>query len=290
MWGRMLEEVRGQCRELRHCIDVLACEALRNRQLREKLAPLLTTLEGIVESLRLVSSGSVERIARQVSNQQVSNQVTNTPDTAGTKRSKSSAQATARTATGSPTVGKPAQGAGVAKGGRRRRTSGVCILKGTSPEFAIPSLFQFLERNAKTGVLRLTMSGENIEFEIVDGEIVHAVTDRRPEEERLGSLLVARGAISREQLDEFLAKADGRTMGEAMNADQLVSMEDLQGALSQQIQMLFSRVFATTEASFAFYEGTRRQRELPARCNVVQLLLESARVKDERCRDRLPNS
>ena len=133
------------------------------------------------------------------------------------------------------------------------------------------------------GTLRVVTTTETFTLEVADGHIAHAVSDNTPPKARLGSILLARGAITMRQLKEFLRNYSGssKPMGEALEREELVSKQELQAALEQQVQCLFHRMFAQREATFWFYAGNPSHPEIHIRMNVIQLLLESARSSDE---------
>jgi hypothetical protein len=84
---------------------------------------------------------------------------------------------------------------------------------------------------------------ESFTLEIVDGDVVHAVSDHPPEEQRLGNILVQRGAIDQETLESFLQRYAATTIkvGEALERESLVDEEEMRDALRQQVQQLFHR-------------------------------------------------
>ena len=134
--------------------------------------------------------------------------------------------------------------------------------------------------------MHIATDTETFTLEIAGGHITHAVSDHSPPEARLGSILLARGTITEDQLDRFLTSYSSSSvpMGEALEREELVSKQELQAALEQQVQGLFNRLFAEHEATFSFYLGNPNHPETHIRMNVIQLLLESARSSDEQSR------
>jgi hypothetical protein len=70
-------------------------------------------------------------------------------------------------------------------------------------------------------------------------------------------------------------------LGVALVREQVVSRQALQIALTYQVQGLFQRLFAATEASYTFSSSVRLMENPDLRMNVTHLLLESARTLDE---------
>ncbi len=139
---------------------------------------------------------------------------------------------------------------------------------------------ELLSSNRKSGTLRIIGDCETFTLEILEGDVVHASSDRSTQEQLLGSILVARDKIGVEQLDDFYKRftpgAGGPSDGES-----LVSTEDLKSALEAQVQELFNRVHAADTGAYSFFEGERSNVEQRIRMNVTRLLLESARTADE---------
>ena len=158
-----------------------------------------------------------------------------------------------------------------------------CVLRGISPALPVSTVLQFLGGQRKTGTLRVSTQEETLTIEIEDGHVVHAVSDTTPLDERLGNILLKRGAIGAEQLLTFLDEhhASSFRLGEVLEREGLVTREDLCGALEDQVKLLFRRLFAQPEATFYFYDGEQTQPDIHVKMGVTQLLLDSARISDE---------
>lgn len=156
-------------------------------------------------------------------------------------------------------------------------------LAGSSEVFAIPDLIEWLGMLGKTGILQVRGDSERFTIEFRRGRVVHAVSDGTPAGSRLGDLLVERGILSRDELDRFLesAKGSGEPLGAVLEQSEKLSREQLQGALAEQVQRLFLRLFATRRATFAFRQGAMGAREAQLSLSPRCLLFESARLTDE---------
>lgn len=148
----------------------------------------------------------------------------------------------------------------------------------------VPDLLAALQGQGKTGVLRFTHAEETFVLHLAAGQLVHAYSERTPEGKRLGEILVRRGSLTPERLRSILfCKPSGsRKIGDILIEGDVVSREELEGALTEQVQGLFDRLFVVAGARFRFQPGLPEVEENRAQLNLMQLLLESARHEDER--------
>jgi hypothetical protein len=168
--------------------------------------------------------------------------------------------------------------------GLRNRRTGAGELHARGSAIGIPDFLGFLQIHGKTGLLRAGLPHETIEIYVDRGDLVHAESDATPEGQRLGDLLVARGAIERAELERFLDDPgqEGERIGRALERGELIDPGELEAALAQQILNLFLRLIETTDSSFLFLEGVRLGDADARRWSVVSLLLESQRRRLER--------
>ncbi|HVS18107.1 MAG TPA: DUF4388 domain-containing protein [Planctomycetota bacterium] len=157
------------------------------------------------------------------------------------------------------------------------------VLVGASPAIGIETLLGFLGSLAKTGVLRVRAGDTRFMISVVRGDVVHGVCDPRPENELIGSLLLARGAIGSDAMSRFFdtCGASASRIVEALNGEELVPSELLREVLAQQMQMLFHRLLAAEGAEGCFHEGEATLSYVNLRVNVNRMLLETTRGKDE---------
>lgn len=162
------------------------------------------------------------------------------------------------------------------------------VLPGFSGDCAslpVPDLLAMLQAQGKTGVLTISHTVETINLHFDRGELVHAYSEHPPEGMRLGEILLEQGAITQKNLNSVLFdqfSASTRQIGDVLRDCGVVTDEELEQALTLQVQELFHRLFRLADAVFRFTPGLPPAPENRARRNVVQLLLESARVHDER--------
>lgn len=157
-------------------------------------------------------------------------------------------------------------------------------LRGTTETLGVPDLVGMLSSLAKTGTLTL-QSGETMYvLEFVEGAVVHAVTNHRSPEWRLGTILVAQNKLSQEQLQESLdaVAQTNEMLGTQLVRTETVSEADLRGALETQVRKMFEHIFSLQEARFTFVDGSISNVGQRVSLNTTQLLLETARRRDEK--------
>lgn len=160
-------------------------------------------------------------------------------------------------------------------------------LRGSTRSIPMPDLIALLSAQRKTGTLYIKCQDERFVLELLEGEVVHVVSDSPRNKQRLGDILVAQQKISTEELEEFLqdyCRKDGR-LGEALARTKIVSEGDLRDALEYQVRELFRRVFALEDALFSFQAGKMSDLQHRVSLNTTQLLLETARLEDEQRRE-----
>lgn len=156
-------------------------------------------------------------------------------------------------------------------------------LRGTSESVPIPDLVHLLSGLKKTGSLSI-QDDESIHLvEFIEGAIVHAVTNRRLPELRLGAILVAQQKLTQAQLDECLASMlDGsEILGARLLRTGMITEADLRAALESQVFHLFEHLFSLKNARFSFADGSISNVSQRVHMNTTQLLLETARRLDE---------
>lgn len=157
------------------------------------------------------------------------------------------------------------------------------LLSGRCGAIGFSDLLGFLGSIGKSGVLWVNSPGEKFTILIHDGAVVHASSDNAPREDQLGNVLVHLGAITRQALDRFLeqhSRWSGK-IGAALEKQSLVSREQLVQALEYQIQRLFDRIGSAENATFTFNEENVAAMDGMVQMDVVHLLLETARRRDE---------
>jgi hypothetical protein len=154
----------------------------------------------------------------------------------------------------------------------------------------MPNLIGFLSGQGKTGTLEVATVTEVFTIEFAAGDIVHAQCSHTPEGQRMGDILVSRGAITREALERARHDATEGRLGDVLLERGLVSKEMLVAALQSQIQLFFNRVFDAPVIRATFRDGAPLYADREVRLNATALLLEGARVSDETKSELLPGT
>jgi hypothetical protein len=167
--------------------------------------------------------------------------------------------------------GQPAQGRPPSREG----------FQGHSWSLSVSSVLGLLQIQSKTGVLSVNIGSEVISVIVDKGDIIHAWSDNSPPGTRLGDILVANGFIDANELEEFVVdhSASPTKLGDALESEGFITHSQLRSALEEQIQHLFDRLLAAPNAYFRFCDGHSETPEV--RFNVMHLLLESCRARDE---------
>jgi len=154
---------------------------------------------------------------------------------------------------------------------------------GNTDVLSIPDLVGFFQVQAKTGVLDIEHSSESFRLEFENGSLMHAASTNSPKGERLGEILVRRGALTEAQLQAFLANlARGERLGNALLRADGISEAELTKAIEEQVLGIFVRLAKLPGCRFEFRECKLEANSAGrVRHNITRLLLDSARHLDE---------
>lgn len=137
------------------------------------------------------------------------------------------------------------------------KPAGNCIIEGSTESLPLASVFQFLSRTHKTGLLRVEAAGETLTFHFAEGRVESSTTDRPQRRDRLGDVLVELGFVGWAEI-EPLARS-GRPLGEELVRAGLLTNERLGEALRLQMQRRFDRIAAAKPARYSFHEDPSRE-------------------------------
>lgn len=128
---------------------------------------------------------------------------------------------------------------------------------GSLSEWTVPDLHKFMELQEKTGILHYENEKNLFDVSFVKGRIVDVDWPTRPAEERLGSVLVRSGGISRDQAQIALGKqqATSQRLGQVLLQLGFVTVDDLAGPLKLQIRENLNELYRCRHARFSFREG-----------------------------------
>ena len=167
--------------------------------------------------------------------------------------------------------------------GRQRCRHADNVLTGHAKVASVSEVLGFLSAMGRSGVLWVDVPRESFLVQLKDGAVVYAQGDNPPEGQRLGEILIRQGAVDPEEMALALRGASeaNQVLGAHLVRSGSITPAQLSRALSEQAQMIFHRMFGNPEASYHFEDGVRMVDSQDVRLNVIQLLLESARVNDE---------
>ena len=111
-----------------------------------------------------------------------------------------------------------------------------------------------LSRRRETGVLRLSGASLSKSVYLQEGKIVFASST--DPDDRLGELLLTRGIISRQQLDEASKSLKpGKRLGTALVEQGFLPAEELPKWVREQVKEILFSLFSWTDGSFVFEAG-----------------------------------
>jgi len=137
-------------------------------------------------------------------------------------------------------------------------------LKGTSQSMPLLSVFQFLGRMRKAGVMRVRLGGEDLLFEMQNGCITATASNHCPHNEQLDALLVEGNACTAEALDPILGRIPPtrtEAFADAAVAAGVVTEAQVFDALARQQSRRYTRACRSSDAIYEFVEGARQKHE-----------------------------
>lgn len=158
----------------------------------------------------------------------------------------------------------------------------ILVLRGSEGIFSGPDLVSFLGVQQKTGLLEIRTPNQMFTLELDAGQVAHLQSNRAGKGERLGDILVEMGVVDRRAVEEAYRVNPRGRVGELLLNNGLVHEEQLFEALQRQIHLLFQRLAAEPMERFTFWAGPLMHAQERLRLNATALMLEAARVKDER--------
>lgn len=129
-------------------------------------------------------------------------------------------------------------------------------LHGDVKTFSLPAIVRMIHAEAKTGVLKVTGERRQSHIYFKEGQIVFT-SGYRAKELRLGALLKANNLITEEKLQEMLkiAKVVEKRLGTLLLERGYISKENLVRILSYQVKEAITEILAWENADFTYTEG-----------------------------------
>ncbi|MGH9442020.1 MAG: DUF4388 domain-containing protein [Thermoanaerobaculia bacterium] len=158
-------------------------------------------------------------------------------------------------------------------------------LRGTLRDFSLGEILQLIGYQRKTGVLTVEGEQDTVLVSFVDGRVVAADSVQRAFENRVGSLLVRAGKITPEVLALALdeQRRTRQRLGSALLARRAISADDLRTALRTQILNLIYRLFRWKDGRYFFSQESSVDYDADHFTPVAteNILMEAARMSDE---------
>ncbi len=169
-------------------------------------------------------------------------------------------------------------------------------ISGSLKDVSVADVMQFIHLGRRTGTLLLSRASERAMIGFHGGRLVSAQAPRTP---KLGDLLVSSGMIDRGILDHAIRsqneEREHRSLGQILMSSGSIDAEGLRQVIAQQIEQAVSEVMVWETGTFEFAIDDLRPIDdialypsdvLPdADINTQMVLLEAARIFDERNRD-----
>jgi hypothetical protein len=155
-------------------------------------------------------------------------------------------------------------------------------LKGDFESFFMNSIFQLLNDEQKTGILRVIEGAKEIRIYFLDGNIVYAMGSKK--QDRLGAFIKKQGIISNDQLKACLAKGkqEKKALGKILVEQGYISEEKLNEIIHQQTQEMVFNLFLWEKGSFEYQDVKLNVNSIVVtKLNVMATLLEASRRIDE---------
>lgn len=156
-------------------------------------------------------------------------------------------------------------------------------IRGSLREAALPDVIQLLYLGRRSGCLALADRQRHASIYFEDGWVIHAaIVNRR---DRLGDMLIKSGRITPAQLEQAIthqAAGQERRLGEILVALGAVTREELAGFILRQVEEAVYTLFTWDSGTFSFDPDVRPEADVE-RVHIAPdaLLLEGARRVDE---------
>ena len=158
-------------------------------------------------------------------------------------------------------------------------------LEGTIRDFGLPDIFQLIGLQRKTGILTLQSEKDEITVTFENGMVVMADSSTKRLEDRLGTVLVKQGKISKERLDEALQiqKATLQRLGHIFTTSNAITAKDLKDALQMQVSQIVFKVFRWRDGEYHFAptDNVDYDRDNFTPMSADFILMEGIRMVDE---------
>ncbi len=158
-------------------------------------------------------------------------------------------------------------------------------LEGTLRDFSFADILQLISLQRKTGVLTLKNESDIVKISFLQGRLVGASSESQHTEDRIGLILVKRGAVTQQELDKALRMQEEtlQRLGRILLDHHLVTLDQVREALEQQILQIVYRVFRWADGEYQFSQESDidYDRDLMVPMAADSVIMEGARMTDE---------
>jgi hypothetical protein len=155
------------------------------------------------------------------------------------------------------------------------------MLKGSLDDFTLPDIFRLMSFAKKTGRLDVVRSAGEGKVLFREGEVYFA--ESSISKEPIGQKLIKARAVTEGQLMKALDehKASGERLGTVLLQSGVVSQEQLENAIRQQIEDAIFDLLRWELGEFDWEPGAELDVEIPIAVSVENLIMEASRRLDE---------
>lgn len=157
-------------------------------------------------------------------------------------------------------------------------------LEGSIKEFGLADIFQLLYHQKKTGVLIVEGPFDTVKIFFSKGNIVATKSSKRPEDEKMGRILVNKGLLREADLDDLLQeqRLSNTRLGILLVKRGLVSKEVLADIITHHIVDQLVQMFSWKEGTYEFIpQEVSAYKELDISIDTQHILFDGLRILDE---------
>jgi hypothetical protein len=152
---------------------------------------------------------------------------------------------------------------------------------GNLKTISLPDTFELILKTRMTGALKVTKDTATRQIFFIDGILVYASSNN--EEDLFGNILVKKGRITREELNQILSEKSGeKKIGAMLVESNLLSQEEVLESLRMQIEEIVYSLFGWSDAQFEFVDGEEPPEDaILTEINPMNIIMEGTRRIDE---------
>lgn len=157
-------------------------------------------------------------------------------------------------------------------------------LEGSIEEFGLADILQLIYFQKKTGVLSVESRLGKIKLYFHSGDVVGTESKKRTEEKRLGKILVKKGLLSDQKLNEFLGKQKStrEKLGKYLIKNGIVAEDEVRNVLTSQMTDAVVQLFNWKKGTYEFLQQKIVvDKDFPVSIDTQHLLMEGLRIVDE---------